>query len=360
MIYSTANLGGAELYAVNLLRELQDEVDFTVVSPEGSFLSAVARQLGHQTIEAPITYPDFDSNALLNVAYMLSTNVDGERFDLIYVHHLPAAMVGHMLSMMWRVPLLLNIDSPFLREPYQQFIAMTACYVVSASRSGYDRVQQLNLSVPERLFVVQPGVDLHQFVSSGTMSSRNGSYTIGVAARLVADKGVDKAIRAVHDLIPFIDVRLLIAGAGDQAAQLHAIVTELGLEDRVHFLGQLSPGNMADFYRRLDVFVLPTVREGCPITVLEAAAMGVPIVATAVGDIPYVVQTGKNGYTITEPEPEALAYHIRRIIEQHDFPAHAREYNRTFISEFGHTKQAYRMLDVYRTILRRNGRNAHG
>jgi glycosyltransferase involved in cell wall biosynthesis len=307
--------------------------------------------MGYQTMEVPITYPSFDSTALAEVSHTVGQHLDGQYFDLIHVHHMPAAMVGHMLSTRWGVPLLLNIDSPFLRPPYRAFIEFTQCYVVSASRSGYDNMLALGITPPEQLFVVQPGVDLADYrPPSAAAMSRNGTCTFGTAARLVKDKGVDRLIRAMCHLNA--NTRLMIAGTGHEEARLQALVDELDLQGRVQFLGELNPEDMPAFYQRLDAFVLPTHREGCPITVLEAIASGVPVVATAVGDVPYLVQAGENGYTINAPEPEVIAEQIRKVIEAPGFAQRTRRYNRELIADFDHVRQAYRMLDVYSRITR--------
>ena len=97
MIYSTPNLGGAELYALNLLQVLHDEVQFTVICPENSFLSGRAKELGLSTFEVPISYPDFDTSQLIQSAYKIMDCLKDETFDLIYTHHLPAAVIGQLL-----------------------------------------------------------------------------------------------------------------------------------------------------------------------------------------------------------------------------------------------------------------------
>src|SRR5690606_10987125 len=152
MIYSTPNLGGAELYAMNLLKVLKHDVEFTIVSPENSFLSRRASELALPTIETRITYPEFDISDLIYSAHHLVEKFKGQSFDLIYTHHLPAAMIGHILSTLWDVPLLLTIDSPYLRSAYQDFMRLVPCYIMSASYSGYDYVLENGLSTKDRLF----------------------------------------------------------------------------------------------------------------------------------------------------------------------------------------------------------------
>lgn len=370
MIYSTSNLGGAELYAVNLIDVLQDDVSYTIASPANSFLGQTAKEMGCETVDLPITYPKFDIADLMRATHALTKAVDVRSFDLIHSHHLPAAMIGHMVSQMTGIPHLFTIDSPYLRPPYKDFMRFSNCYVMSASTSGHDLVLKEGLTPPERLFTARPGVNLEAFHAqkSATKTQAFARFalskqpTIGVAARLVKDKGVEHVIRAIHILKSrgTLTAKLLIAGDGEERDNLEWMVRELRLGDDVLFMGQVDPPEMPDFYQMMDVFVLATNREGCPITVLEAISSRVPIVATAVGDIPFLVHSGKNGYTIDKPDAELIAHYIYTILSTPGFIKQTQFYNQPIIAEFDHRKQAHTVLTNYQKILAHNGGTTHG
>ncbi len=365
MIYSTPNLGGAELYAMNLLQVLEDEVQFTVVCPENSFLSGRARDMGLSTFEVPISYPEFDTAQLVQSAYKIVECVKEETFDFIYTHHLPAAVIGQILSSIWDIPLLLTVDSPYLRPSYEDFMRLTPCYVMSASKSGYNYILNKGLCPEERLFVAQPGINLVEFRTQQS-KTRTGAFrrfelakqpVIGVVARLVKDKGVDRAIKAAYLMKQngHLPARVLIAGDGVERIQLEALVDELDMRDYVQFMGELQPEEMPDFYQMMDVYVLATNREGCPISILEAMSSGVPVVASSVGDIPFLVQSGVNGYTIDKPEPEKIAQLLGDILQSDDFIEHTRSYNGAIVPGFDNRRQAYHVYEIFKKILRHYG-----
>lgn len=365
MIYSTSNLGGAELYAMNLLQTLQDEVQFTVVCPDNSFLSKRARDMGVPTCEVPISYPHSDTSELVQCAYSIMSQFETESFDLIYTHHLPAAIIGQFLSSAWDIPLLLTVDSMYLRPAYEDFMRLVSCYVMSASKSGYNYILNNNLCSQDRLSVVQPGINLEEFHTQQS-KTRTQAFrrfdlakqpVIGVVARLVADKGVDVAIKAAYQMKQQGNLlaRVLIAGDGTERSALEQLVDELDMNDDVQFMGQIQPEEMPDFYQMMDVYVLATNREGCPISILEAMSSGVPVVATSVGDIPHLVQSGVNGYTIKQPEPLNLAHHIIKILNTDTFTHRTRAHNRTVISEFDNTVQAYKVYSIFSNILEHYG-----
>ncbi|MGB7341493.1 MAG: glycosyltransferase family 4 protein [Phototrophicaceae bacterium] len=365
MIYSTSNLGGAELYAMNLLQTLKDKVQFTVVCPEGSFLSQRASDMGISTCEVPITYPLFDTSDLIQNVYEVMRQFNTDSFDLIYTHHLPAAVMGHILSSAWHIPLLLTIDSMYLRPAYEDFIRLASCYVMSASKSGYDYILSHDLCPQDQLFYVQPGINLKEFRTQQSKTRTQAfrrfdlkkQAIIGVVARLVTDKGVDIAIKAAHHMkqVGDLPAKVLIAGDGPERQTLSRLIEDLDMGDDVKFMGQVQPEEMPDFYQMMDIYVLATNREGCPISILESMASGVPVVATSVGDIPYLVQSGINGYTIEQPEPFALAQRITDIFNQDTFTHRARVHNEAIIPAFDNTIQAHKVYDIFRKILQDYG-----
>ncbi|GAB5492142.1 MAG: hypothetical protein Phog2KO_23570 [Phototrophicaceae bacterium] len=365
MIYSTPNLGGAELYAMNLLKVLKDDVQFTVVSPENSFVGQRARDLGHKSFETVISYPKYDVSDYIQSANKVAQELKSQTFDLIYTHHLPAAMIGQILSNLWDVPLLLTIDSPYLRPAYEDFMRLVPCYIMSASYSGYDYILENNLSIEDRVFVVQPGIDLEEFHTQQS-KTRTQAFrrfelekkpVIGIVARLVKDKGVDHAIHAAHHMKMKgnLSAKVLIAGDGAERETLENLVDDLNMREDICFMGQLQPEEMPDFYQMMDVYVLATNREGCPISILEAMSSGVPVIATSVGDVPFLVHSGQNGYTIDEPDSQQIANLLNYILQSNDFHKHTRLYNTTLMPKFDNTLQASKVHRIFEKILKHYG-----
>jgi glycosyltransferase involved in cell wall biosynthesis len=109
---------------------------------------------------------------------------------------------------------------------------------------------------------------------------------------------------------------LLLVGDGPLWADLHALVKELRLCDRVHFAGyQADP---ARYLQVMNVFALPSRAEGLPLTILEAWAAGLPVVATRVGGIPRLVEDGRTGLLINVGDEEALTAAIGRLLSDSD------------------------------------------
>lgn len=144
--------------------------------------------------------------------------------------------------------------------------------------------------------------------------------------RLVTRKGVDRLLQALAG-IRNRNWRLEIVGFGPERERLEALVGELGLEDRVAFLGRLSDAELGAAYRRATCFVLPATvderedTEGLGVVLLEAMSHGVPILATRRGGIPDIVIDGRTGFLVEDDIAE-IGAGVRRVL---DDPRQARE-----------------------------------
>jgi glycosyltransferase involved in cell wall biosynthesis len=130
------------------------------------------------------------------------------------------------------------------------------------------------------------------------------------AGRLGPQKAVDVLLDA---LVGADGVTLAVAGDGPERAALEQRVAELGLDGRVQFLGSVPRETVLQLFRAAEASVLPSAWENFPHTVVEALAVGCPVIATAVGGVPEVVRDGENGLLVVPNDPAALAAAIRRF-----------------------------------------------
>jgi len=135
--------------------------------------------------------------------------------------------------------------------------------------------------------------------------------TVGAAGRLTAQKAFGDALAAIARLS---GVELLLLGDGPERAGLERRSRELGLEGRVRFLGAGSRDDVLTLFRAVDVALLTSLWENLPHTVLEALALGTPVVATAVGGVPEVVVDGENGLLVPAGDTGAIASAIARLL----------------------------------------------
>ncbi len=140
----------------------------------------------------------------------------------------------------------------------------------------------------------------------------------GVEGPLLAFAGritKQKALEVALDTLGRVDgVTLAIAGDGPDLPDLRRKVAELGLDGRVRFLGPLNRDRVLTLFRAADASLLTSSWENFPHTVVEALAVGTPVLATAVGGVPELVHDGENGLLVSAGDRDALAAAVRRVI----------------------------------------------
>lgn len=146
----------------------------------------------------------------------------------------------------------------------------------------------------------------------------SGQPRIGTAAvRVDRAKGIDGLLRAfatVRTNLP--EAACLIAGEPADSLDVPGLAKELGIREGVHMLGFVE--DTAPLFAALDIFVMPSLSEGLNSSILEAAALGIPVVATNVGGIPEAVIDGETGLLVPPDDSEALAAAILRLTADQD------------------------------------------
>jgi glycosyltransferase involved in cell wall biosynthesis len=137
--------------------------------------------------------------------------------------------------------------------------------------------------------------------------------TLAFAGRMMAAKALDDALEA---LAATEGVRLVLAGDGDERPALERRAAALGLGDRVEFVGAQPRDRVLALFASADASLLSSRWENFPHTIVEALAVGTPVISTTVGGVPEVVHDGVNGLLVPPGDPAALAAAIRRFYDE--------------------------------------------
>ena len=161
-------------------------------------------------------------------------------------------------------------------------------------------------------------VDIDRFRHESAHCPNGGPLRIGSLSRLVPEKGVDQLLRAAALLkqrnVPF---ELVIAGDGPDRPPLTGLAAELGLNGSVKFAGDVPSAKA--FYERVDVLAVPSLHsEGLPTTILEAMAMGLPVVASDVGGANEAIVDGVTGRLVPPGSPEALSDTLASVADNRE------------------------------------------
>jgi glycosyltransferase involved in cell wall biosynthesis len=238
-------------------------------------------------------------------------------YDLVHCHSSKAGASGRVATGVCGVPAVYTAHGfafkaghPLLREALrlvERGLAPQARRIVCVSEDERRLAVASGLGGPERLRVIRNGCRACEPVTpdAALAALRAGGPLAAAVTVLRPEKGVDVFIDAVPLILECMpQARLAVVGSGPEEAALRERARGLEGEPRFRFLAYEPP--VARHLRAIDVFVLASLREGLPISVLEAMACGVPQVATAVGGTPEAV-TAETGLLVPPSDPAAVA-----------------------------------------------------
>ncbi len=222
--------------------------------------------------------------------------------------------------------------------------------------SDYNREYLSHLAGGDRVVRIYNGLDLRQFALDGR--DRDEPPLVLGVGRLVEKKGFADLIRACAALRrDGCRFQCRIVGKGDREAELRALIRDLDLAGCVELAGPLPREALLELYPRATVFVAPSVigadgnRDGLPTVLIEAMALGVPVVSTDVTGIPELVEDGRTGLLAPQRDPEALAGAIRRVLEDRAFAAALVRAGRERVErEFDLRREAARLRELFEQV----------
>lgn len=223
--------------------------------------------------------------------------------------------------------------------------------------SDFTRAQLCRVTEPDlwdRYHVVRCGIDLDAFPYRPP-SQAAGRVRVVMVARLSPEKGHLVLLSALRELRDRqVDVELEVIGGGPSAALIQSTADDLGLADRVTLSGELGSEVVSDHLADADIFCLPSFAEGIPVAIMEAMAIGLPVVTTYVGGVPELAINGETALVVpasnarelagaieqlaTQPElRERLARNGRqRVCELHDSRRNAQQLHQLFAADDAH------------------------
>ena len=209
-----------------------------------------------------------------------------------------------------------------------------------------------------KITVIDNGVDLQRFSNSQRNNNLRKSFglnesnkIIGTIGSLTEEKGhiyLLEAARKVIDVVP--ECRFLIIGDGGQRQFLQEKTAHLWLSEKILFAG--SRKDVPEILSMLDAFVLPSIKEGLPMALLEAMASKVPVIATSVGAIPNVIEDGINGLLIPPKNSDAISEAINKMLSNGDSAKEMELKGFEKVRDHYSSKQmAIKYLAVYKELL---------
>lgn len=336
VLFAICNLdrGGTEIQTVELAKRLHaSHYCVTVAALQGKGPLRTALQ------EAGIRIVDFPKKGGLvsaRGAYQflrLVRFIRRERFGVVHSHDLWANLVAVPAAKLAGAPLVLSSQrdlahlywyTPSRNKVISRIHRWSDGVVVNSSAVS-DLVQKQFLVPAERIHLLYNGIDFERFSRAQAhrekllpMVARDAPLILTVANMHSAVKGHFDLIEAAKILrASYPQAKFIFAGDGEHRPRFENSVKDSGVQDSVIFLGQRE--DIPELLCCCDVFVLASHAEGLPNSILEAMAAGRPVVATAVGGIPEVIEDRRNGLLVPPRDPVSLADALLKILKDRDF-----------------------------------------
>ena len=343
--------GGAEWHALNLAWTLRNKL--------GVEVDVAYVRIGAADAEKAWRRWDFQPRRILSPAGLRRASRGG--YDLIHAHLFKGELAGVLASIVSGVPLLLTRHSlDWLNLPIwertilRQVVHRRARGIIGVSQAVADVTRQAlaGRNIPVRV--------IHHGLDAGLLRSRlrgtdirkelglEGKLLLGTAARLSPDKGLSYLLEAcVEAGAALAEWHIVISGDGSQRTSLQKQATRLGIADRVHILGWRE--DALDVVASLDLFVLPSIREGFGLALLEAMTLGVPSIAS---DLPSIHETAGTAALYFPPaDAHNLGLALRQLAGHPELRKNLASRGLHQATEFDAMQMARRTMEFYREVL---------
>jgi len=353
-------VGGIERKLIAVLARL-DRRKFTpmiICLRERGILADDAEKLG-----IPVTVCQLRSRIDPASIWRLSRLLRERKVQLVHTHMYRANTSGTIAAKLARVPVnIANIHNLNTWETRRQLwqdrlLTRGRDAVIAVSQAVADDYRSRIPQAAGKLHVIYNGVDESVFYP-GQDSELQESLSlppeipvIGIIGRLVEHKGHDLLLLSLSRLPADLPWRLLIVGDGPNRGHLQELTLGLGLSGKVSFLGLRH--DIGRIMRVLNIFTLPSRREGFANVILEGMASGLPCVVTAVGGNPEAVVDGETGFLIAADDGNALYAHLRTLLTDAELrrAMSAAALERSKLFSLG--KMVQRIEELYSSLLAR-------
>lgn len=324
----SSDTGGAESILISLVEGLdKDRYRSVVCLLSDGWLKVELEKRRIETVVIPQPH-SFDVLWLFR-AYRL---LKDRGIHVMHSHEFATNVYASVLSSLTGVPVVATAHGKnyygdkWRRRAAYRFVARQSTMVAVSADLKRFLMERIGIPASD-IRVVHNGIDLSRYVVregnndvKAELGISAGQRVIGTVGNLFAVKGQTYLLKACKTVAgEFPTFVLLIAGEGDQLDLLREEASVLGISGNVKFLGFRD--DVPSLLQAMDVFVLPSLSEGLPLSVLEALALEKPIVATNVGGVPEIMEDGVTGYLVPPRNPDVLSEKIRLVLRNPDMAA---------------------------------------
>ena len=336
-VFDNMEFGGGERVFAQIINRLSDKKYKIIVAclPTGTFIEKIKGS------EAQIKSFDMKNRFNLRVILQLSSLIRKERVDIVHSQGARADFFARIAAKLAGAPNVVSTVpmpvegfdvNPIKKLIYMAFNRFSECFVdrfIVVSDALEKMMIEKNGIETKRVVKIYNGIETDEYcMSDEEIAYRRSSFreksdlgenvpVIGVIGRLVWQKGFKYFIETIPDVLKeFKEARFLLVGEGELEDELKVKSKKLKLEDKIIFTGFMS--DIKNVLASIDILVIPSLREGLPVVLLEAMAMMKSIVATNIEGIMEILENGVSGLLVPPRDTEALAEAVIDLLKHQD------------------------------------------
>jgi len=340
-------IGGIETWTQNIAERLSGKVEVFVVTgkvknqPVKEIKNGVKifrtslfslKNLSHSPLIYTLTVLPFIFLKCLSLIKSIRTSRTFQTSNIIiHCQGFLSSFLGYWLSVFTKVPYIVTVQRLESNlNPLKNFVYRKANFCIAASEAIKENFEKIGA---KNIEVIPNGIDLERFTSSERKPHKD--FVIITVARLERVKGIKYLIeafklfnRSLRSLVRDdnnsnisnnSNIKLVIIGDGSERKQLENLTEKLELKEKIKFLGEIPNERIPEYLAGADCFVLPSIKEGFGIAILEAQAVGLPVIATKMGGILDIIKDGETGILVEPKNSQALAQAIYKIYSGQKF-----------------------------------------
>lgn len=325
-IYQNSKIGGVQRQMLSLVREYNRKLFNPIVCCFGprQELGKELEKLNLDFIALNVNrYHRFSPTIIIKLYQLMRKR----NIHIVRTHKYRASLYGRIAASIACIPVVITSvhgnyrkDLRLERKIANRVLARITDRIVAVSESIKQDILKYDNVEPSRVLVIQNGVDISKFDPEGKFHDIRREFAIsendiiiGFIGRLVPAKGLEYLIDAFLILEKEQkNIKLFITGEGSLLDCLKERLRKHSINERVIFTGKRL--DIPDILSAIDIFVIPSLAEGLPNSLLEAMSMGKPIIATSIGGIPEVIKNEINGLLVPPRNIESLVEAIKKLI----------------------------------------------
>lgn len=352
------NTGGISSYLVTLGRGLVKKGHRVWIATSGGNLVESLKESGVKHITLNIrTKSELDPRIYFALG-PLSRIIRENKIDVIHAQTRVTQVMAACLNKLTGKPFVSTCHGFFKNRWSRRIFSCWGERVIAISEAVLEHLQKDFNVDPKRIALIKNGIDCEDFpaLSAETKEINRRAFgledepVIGIIARLSSIKGHDVLIAAMKKVVAeFPLAKLLVVGEGSLEKELKRLVEGFKLEKNVLFYPVVNQS--AQMLSLFDVFVMPSRQEGLGLSVMEAQAAGLPVVASNVGGLPSLIEDGRTGLLVPPDNASLLAEAILLLLRNKDKAKEMGERARDFIQkEFSAERMVEETVEVYKAV----------